>query len=49
MKKPNYGHEKRQRQLAKQKKKDEKRLNKAKRGAAGEEEATSDQSGPVQD
>jgi hypothetical protein len=40
MKKPNYSHEKRQRELAKQKKKDEKRLNKAKSGTVDEKEAS---------
>lgn len=39
MKKPNYSHEKRQRELAKQKKKDEKKLNKAKNGGADEKES----------
>lgn len=39
MKKPNYSHEKRQRELAKQKKKEEKRLNKAKQGAAVDADA----------
>ena len=38
MKKPNYSHEKRQRELAKQKKKEEKRLNKARQGTAAPEE-----------
>jgi hypothetical protein len=40
MKKPNYSHEKRQRELAKQKKKEAKKLNKAKQGANSEEETT---------
>ena len=40
MKKPNYSHEKRQRELAKQKKKEAKKLNKANQGADSEEETT---------
>jgi len=44
MKKPNYSHEKRQRELAKQKKKEQKKLNKAKQGATNEEEASRIQS-----
>jgi hypothetical protein len=44
MKKPNYSHEKRQRELAKQKKKDAKKLEKANKGAANEEETTGNES-----
>ena len=40
MRKPNYSHEKRQRELAKQKKKAEKKLNKSKQEPGNEEETT---------